>query len=81
MAPSPGVLLHCSICQAHRGPPWLGSYSVDWAHQALTGASWVGSYSVVQFVRHLVGQPLYCSAANDGMSRERGYGDGSTPYA
>ena len=50
-------------------------------HQSLKGASWVGSYSVVQFVRHLVGQPLYYSAANDGMWGERDYGDGSTPYA
>ena len=25
----PGVLLCCSACQAHRGPPRLGSYSVD----------------------------------------------------
>ena len=27
----------------------------------------------------LMGQPLYCSAADAGMWRERGYGDGSTP--
>ena len=24
----PGILLCCSACQAHRGDPWLGSYSV-----------------------------------------------------
>ena len=36
-------------------------------HQALKGAPWVGSYSVVQFIRHLMGQPLYCLAANAGM--------------
>ena len=33
------------------------------AHQVLKGAPWVGSYSVVQRVRHLMGQPPYCSAA------------------
>ena len=51
------------------------------AHQALKGAPWVGSYSVVQCVRHLMGQPLYCSAANAGVWGERGYGDGPTLYA
>ena len=39
----------------------------------------MGSYSVVQCVRHLMGQPLHCSAANAGVWGERGYGDGSTP--
>ena len=42
----PGVLLYCLAHQAHRGAPWLGSYSV------------------VQCVRRLMGQPLYCSAAS-----------------
>ena len=28
-----------------------------------------------------MGQPSYCSAANAGLWGERGYGDGSTPYA
>ena len=37
----------------------------------------MGSYSVVQCIRCLMGQPLYCSA---GIWEERGYGDGSTPY-
>ena len=32
-------------------------------HQVLKGAPWVGSYSVVQCIRYLMGQPLYCSAA------------------
>ena len=50
------------------------------ACQALKGAPWVGSYSAVQRIRHLTGQPLYCSAADAGMWRERGYGDSSTPY-
>ena len=27
-----------------------------------------------------MGQPLYCSAANAGLCRERGYSDGYTPY-
>ena len=30
----------------------------------------MGSYSVVQCIRHLMGQPLYCSAANAGVWRE-----------
>ena len=36
----------------------------------------MGSYSVVQCVRCLIGQPLYCSAASAGLWEERGYGDG-----
>jgi len=36
---------------------------------------------VVQCVKHLMGQPLYCSAADAGVWGERGNGDGSTPYA
>ena len=40
----------------------------------------MGSYSVVPHIRHLIGQPLYCSAADAGVWGERGYGDGSTPY-
>ena len=47
------------------------------ACQALKGAPWVGSYSVVQCIRHLMGQPLYCSAADAGLWGERGYGDAS----
>ena len=35
--------------------------------QALKGAPWVGPYSVVQCLRHLMGQTLYCSAANGGV--------------
>ena len=82
MAPSPGVLLRCSVCQAHRGPhPGWGSYSVDWALQALKGASWVGSYSVVQCIKRLMHQPLYCSPANAGVLGGEGYGDSSTLYA
>ena len=40
-------------------------------HQSVKGAPWVGSYNVVQCIRRLVGQPLYCSAANAGMWGER----------
>ena len=39
----------------------------------------MGFYSVVQWVRHLMHQPLYCPAAGAGMWGERAYGDGSTP--
>ena len=40
----------------------------------------MGSQSIVQYVRCLMGQSLYCSAANAGVWGERSYGDGSTPY-
>ena len=46
-----GVLLCRSVCQALKGAPW------------------VGSYSVVQCIRRLMAQPLYCSAANYGVCR------------
>ena len=36
--------------------------------------------SVVQYLRHLMGHPLHCSAANAGVWGERGYGHGSTPH-
>ena len=40
------------------------------AHQSLKGAPWVGSYSVAQCIQHLMGQPLYCSAADVGVCGE-----------
>jgi len=61
------------------GDPLAGVLLCRLAHQALKGAHWVGSYSVVQLFRHLMGQPLYCSAASAGVWGERGHGDGSTP--
>ena len=39
-------------------------------HQSLKGAPWVGSYSVVQCVRRLMDQLLYCSAAGGCGERE-----------
>ena len=66
----PGVLLCCLAHQAHGGAPLAGVLLCRLACQALKGAPWVGSYSVVQCIRHLMGQPLYCSAANAGMWRE-----------
>ena len=69
-APLPGVLLCCSACQAHRGAPLAGVLLCRLAFQALKGAHWVGSYSVVQCVRSLMDQSVYCSAANAGC-RER----------
>ena len=63
----------------HIGGPLAGLLLCRLAHQALKGAPWVGSYSVIQCVRCLMGQPLYCSAADDGLWGERGYSDGSTP--
>ena len=75
----PGILLSCSAHQAHRGVPLSGVLLCRLAHQGLKGALWVGSYSVVQCIKHLMGQALYCSAADAGVLGERGYGDGSTP--
>ena len=69
-------------CIRHiEGLPLTGVLLCRSVDQALKWAPWVGSYSVVQCVWHLMGQPLYCSAADAGMWRERGHGDGSTPYA
>ena len=53
------------------GPLLAGVLLCRSACQALKGAPWVGSHSVVQIIRHLMGQPLYCSAANAGMWGER----------
>ena len=75
----PGVLLCCLAPQAHRGAPLTGVLLCRSACQALKGAPWVGSYSSFQCARHLMGQPLYCSAADAGMWGEGGSGDGSTP--
>ena len=67
-------------CIRHtEGAPLTGVLLCKSAHQALTGAPWVGSCSVVQCIRCLMGQLLYCSAADVGLWGERGYGDGSTP--
>ena len=74
----PGVLLCCLPCQAHRGAPLAGARLCRSVHQALKGAPWVGSYSVVQCIRHLMGQPLYCLATSAGLWGQRGHGDGST---
>ena len=74
----PGVLLCCLVHHAHRGAALAGFLLCRSVCQSLRAATWVGSCSVVQCIRHLMGQPLYCSAANAGLWRERGYGDGST---
>ena len=52
--------------QAHRGPLLAGVLICRSACQALKGTPWVGSSSVVQCVRQLVGQPLYCSSSHAG---------------
>ena len=67
----PGTLLCCLACQAHRTVPLDAVLLRRSVRQALKGAPWMGSYSVVQCLRHLMGQPLYCSAALAGMWRER----------
>jgi len=57
--------------QTHRGAPLGGVLLCRLACWALKGGPWVGSYSVVQCVRHLIGQPLYCSAADAGLCGKR----------
>ena len=59
-------------CIRHiEAPPPAGVLLCRSVHQALKGAPWVGSCSVVQCIRHLMGQPLYCSAADAGVWGKR----------
>ena len=68
-----------SPIQALRGLSCLGSFSLDQHIRHLQGhPRW--DPLVAQCVRGLMGQPLYCSAVDAGVCRERGYGDGSTHY-
>ena len=78
-APLPRVLLCCLVHWAHRRAPLVGALLCRSVGQSLKGTPWVGSYPVVQCIRHLMGQPLYCSCADAGVWGERGYGDGLTP--
>ena len=57
-----------------------GSHSVDWHKRHLKGHPGWGP-TLAQWIRRLMGQPLYCSAAKAGLWGERDYADGSTPYA
>ena len=66
--------------QALRGLACRGT-SLCLVSKAHWGALLAGLFSAVQCIRRLMGQPLYCSAAGAGVRGERGYGDGSTPYA
>ena len=70
------VDLHVRHLQGH--PGWCASLLFS---TSLKGAPRVGSYSAVQCIRCLMGQSLYCSAADAGLWGERGYDDGSTPFA
>ena len=64
--------------QELRGLPSLRSFSVVCRVRHIEGPPWVGS--TLKSVRPaLMGQPLYCSAANAVLWEDRGYGDGSTP--
>ena len=80
--------------QALRGIPCPGSFSVVPRVRHIDGLPWLvdqcirllkwhsglGS-TLVQHVRPLLGQPLYCSTSNASVWRARGDGDGSTAYA
>ena len=58
-----------------KGPAMATVLLCKSARQALKGAPWTGPSSVVQCIsRCLMGQPLYCSAADAGMWGERGCG-------
>ena len=51
-------------CVRHiQGPPLAGVLLCSLACQALKGAPWVRSYAIVQCIRPLMDQSLYCSAA------------------
>ena len=54
------------VSGTYRAPSLAGVLLCRSALKALKGASWVGSFSVAQCVRHLMGQPPYCSAADAG---------------
>ena len=43
--------------QAHRGLPYLGSFSVVWYIRHIEGPPWLGSYSVDQCISHLKEHP------------------------
>ena len=75
------VFLHSSARSWTNRAPLLGGLLCNLAHQSLKRTPWVGSYSAVQCGRHLMGQPLYHSAADAGVWAERGHGDVSTHYA
>ena len=80
--PTSGMVDCCLVHQAYRGASLAGVLLCrSSVHQALKGSTWMGSYSVVECVRRLTGQPLYCAAADAGVWWEGGYDDGSTPYA
>ena len=61
------VFLCCSAPSGTSRGPLPGLLLCCSAHQAFKGAPWVGSYSVGPYIRHLMGQPSYCSAASSGM--------------
>ena len=61
--------------------PFVWSFSVAPPVQALKCLPWLGSFSIAWCIRRLEGKPLYYSAAGAGMWGERGYSEGSTPYA
>ena len=55
-------------CVRHiEGPSLAGALLCRSARQAFKMSPWAGSYSAGQCVSCLMGQPLYCSAANAGM--------------
>ena len=58
----PVVQLCCSAPQTHRGSTLTVVLLCRLAPEALKGAPWLGAYSVVQCLRRLTGQLLYCSA-------------------
>ena len=57
--PLAGVLLCKSACQAHRGAPWVGSYSV-FRHISHSKEHTEWGPTLLQCIRHLMGQPLCC---------------------
>ena len=62
-----GALLYCLVFRHLEGAPLAGVLLCRLICQALKGEPYVGSYSIVQRIRRLLGQPLYCSAADAGL--------------
>ena len=75
--PLTGVLLYRLAHQALKGASWVDAsfqrrsiLLCCLVHQARRGAPLTGSFSVVQCVRRLAGQPVYCSAMLECGERE-----------
>ena len=78
-APLSGVLIGRSVCQALKGTPWVGFYSVDrWVSHLKGHPGWGLLCSTVRQAINGPASLLFIFPC--WMWGERGHGDGSTPY-